>query len=669
MKIDQYKDILEINRLATEWIAEYKENDMGEKSPKLEKQYKEMRALKAETDTIKEERSGEFGDMTDWKSLYAEIQKEAKSSPLFAICFGNADDLLGSKTDVNQSATLLAIKLKKMASAWFGQFGEEVKDDEAIAFVTNIYDQAQKVIVAPKEASGDMVYLEFYGSDSKQSRKMTRTMKFMADEYAGIANVSIQTIEDDENKMQELGLENLPAVIFKRGDKKIATHQGLLSTSALQGKVNLIIEGGNITDSSSVATISDMKSINKKELYSMGEFLLFYFEASWCGASKRTTPVVEKQASAHSNVKFEKVMVDGSHSHHKALGVTHVPCLVFVRDGIVIGKHIGYINPSTMSKKMDLFAVSKKRTIGVTKDENCSPLPVEEQSTKIKTKDGEEKKQTTNDNIPPKVLRLIAKIKKSLSKADAEAFERKIIELYTTKVVIDKSNRVRLKTRKEAFINVLKKNNDVTTKLFEEEYQSLLSKIDTRISTATGGTLDYYNNNSIKPPEDEDPNPIKHPEDEDPNPIKPPKDEDPEDEDPEDEDPEDDITPALKSGKPITLSAKFNGLGGTEGSKNGLAFIDDQTEKQTKKEVVILLQYLNNNPDASVTITGSVSGSAGEGDIVRNPDTEEIIYDPQLPKKRAGVIAKILTDAGISKSRITIKGIANQEQSIRVEVD
>lgn len=390
MDIKEYKDLLEINRLATEWLEDYKNNKLGDKSAKLKKQYKEMRLLKAKTDDIKERNSGEFGESDNWEDLYREIQETAKTSPLFAICFGNAEDILSGNGDakIGESETVLAIKLKKMSSAWFGQFGEEVKDQQALNFVTMVYDQAKKVMTAPKSVSEDMISLDFYGSDNKQSRKMKRTMDFIADEYAGVVNVNIVPVKDESKKMGELGLDNLPAITFKRGSKKIATHQGKLSISALQSKVNLVLEGGNISDSSSVPSIKDMKSVNKKELYSMGEFLLFYFEAAWCGACKRTTPVVEQYAKEHSNVKFESVTVDGSHQHHKSFGVTEVPSLVFVRDGVVIGKHIGYINPSTLDKKMELFAVAKKRKLGLSKNENFSPLPTENGDAKIKDKGG-----------------------------------------------------------------------------------------------------------------------------------------------------------------------------------------------------------------------------------------------------------------------------------------
>lgn len=378
MKIEDFKNVVALNKLAAEWLKDYSDNKMGDKSAKLKKQYKDMALLKSTTDRLQENQAGEDDGCKDWKASLQKLEEEAKKVPLFAICFGNAEDALSKNgTKINQSDTVSAIKLKKMASAWFGKFGDDVADTKATYFVTAIYDQAEKIMTAPKELAEDMITIQFYGSKNRVCRKMKRTMKFIANEYAGMVNVEINQVDDEEKGMKKLGLENLPTMIFKRGKKKISKHEGELSVSALQSKLHVQMEGGNISDSSSIPSIKDMKSINKKELYSFGEFLLFYFEASWCGICKKTGPVVEDHARTYTNVKFEKVAVDGSHFHHKTFGVTHVPSLVFVRDGVVIGKHVGYINPSTLEKKMEEFAVTKKRKIGDSKDDNSSLIPTE----------------------------------------------------------------------------------------------------------------------------------------------------------------------------------------------------------------------------------------------------------------------------------------------------
>jgi len=366
MKLEELKDVLELNQLAESWIKDYKSNKLGKHSKKLKKQYKEMRLLHKKTGQILDKNGGETEtEASDWKDLFEEIKELASDSPYFATCFGNAEDLLAQGKEIDEKATATALKVKNLTSAWFGKFDKEVNDDEAIGLLSAFYDKAKEVLTAPKKAEGDMITMEFYGSKNKQCRKMKKKIETAAEEFQGLVNVEVHKVKNADDRINKLGLENVPAIIFKRGKDRIAKHEGELSISALQKKLAVLLEGQNITDSSSVPSIKDMKSVNKKELYSLGEFLLFYFETPNCGTCKKTAPVVDKYAKLYSNVKFEKIMIDGSHHHHKSFNVTHVPSIVFVRDGVVIGKHVGYINPTSMEKLMEEFSISKKRKMGL----------------------------------------------------------------------------------------------------------------------------------------------------------------------------------------------------------------------------------------------------------------------------------------------------------------
>ncbi len=390
MTLEEFKDVMQLNKLAKSWIEDYKKNNLGVHSENLKKQYKEMNQLKSRTDNLIEKQSGEAGADGDWKSLLAEIKKLAQSNPVFAACFGKSGNLLKEGASVSKEAGMLAIKLKNLTSAWVGNYGDDVKDDEANSLVATIYEQAKKVIASPKDSDSDMVILEFYGSKNKRCNKMLKTVEFIADEHKGLVDIVINKVEDEDKSIHKKGIENLPAIIFKRGKKSIAKHEGSLSISALQSKVNMLLEGANITDSSSINSINDLKKINKKELYSMGEYLMFYFTLHNDGLCKKTTPVVEKAGRGFSKVKFESVMVDGSHSLHRSFGVTHVPSIVFVRLGKVIGKHVGYINPSNLDELMDKFTKSAKTKMGLTQYGDSRIIPGEED--KVKEKDKKKKK-------------------------------------------------------------------------------------------------------------------------------------------------------------------------------------------------------------------------------------------------------------------------------------
>lgn len=384
MTLEEYKDVVKLNTLANSWIESYNKNELGNHSPRLKRQHKEMKILKAKTDRLIEKQAGEASG--DENEQLAAIEKLAQGSPSFAQCFGPVE--AEQATKVGKETTVLALKLKKLTTTWFGQFADSSSNERGKSLVASIHERAKELLAAPKTTDGDTITIVYYGSKSKRCRKMKRNVDFVADEYEGLINVEQHIIHDDEQTMHKLGLENLPTLIFQRGKDKVATHQGLLSISALESKVNLLLEGAGFSDSSSVKSIGDMKSVNQKELYGMGEYLLFYFVASWCGICKKTTPVVEQYARDYNKVKFESIQVDGSHKLHKSFGVTEVPALVFVHDGKVIGKHTGYINPSTLKKNLEEFAVANKRKIGTTHSGEASIIEQEEiQETSRKVKD------------------------------------------------------------------------------------------------------------------------------------------------------------------------------------------------------------------------------------------------------------------------------------------
>ena len=113
MQLEEFKDVIKLNKLAKSWLEDYTQNNLGERSEKFKKQAKEMKIVIAKTGRIMEKQSGDFGGAADWKSLYSEIETLAKSSSSFASCFGDVNDS-NNTAAVSPETALLAIKLKKM---------------------------------------------------------------------------------------------------------------------------------------------------------------------------------------------------------------------------------------------------------------------------------------------------------------------------------------------------------------------------------------------------------------------------------------------------------------------------------------------------------------------------------------------------------------------------
>jgi thioredoxin 1 len=364
MTLEEYKDILQLYKLSNAWIEDYTENDLGKHSTKLKKQYKEMQQLQSKTEQLIEKQSGEAGGDLDVDDLEEKIIALGKSSVAFAACFGNTQVPFDSKAPVSKETALLAIELKKLTATWYGKFSDSCKDNSTISLMASVHEQAKDLIAAPKTLSGDSMSIVFYGSKSKRCRRMRKSVEAVQEEYKGLLNIELHLIKDEDEATHKLGIENFPTTIFKRGKDTVAKHEGYLSISALQQKVGILLTGYNFSNSSSIKSIKEMKSVNQKELYNLGEHLLFYFEASWCGICKKTAPVVQKFSNSYHKVKFEQIQVDGSHSLHKSFGVNEVPAIVFVHDGKVIGKHTGYINPSNLKRLLEQFAISNNKNIG-----------------------------------------------------------------------------------------------------------------------------------------------------------------------------------------------------------------------------------------------------------------------------------------------------------------
>jgi thiol-disulfide isomerase/thioredoxin len=204
-------------------------------------------------------------------------------------------------------------------------------------------------------------------------------------------------VDDGEQLDSKLKIENFPAVIFKRGGDSIATHEGYISLSTLQQKVGILLSGSNFSDSSTVKSVKGLKSINPKELYNMGEHLLFYFTKHDCGHCKEITPLVKKVASSYHKVKFEQIEVTGNHKLHTSFGVNKVPALVFVHDGKVVGKHTGFIDTSNLERRLEEFAISNKKNIGNSSNDQVSIIDKDlqdpEKGRKIKDKTSSNKEE------------------------------------------------------------------------------------------------------------------------------------------------------------------------------------------------------------------------------------------------------------------------------------
>lgn len=75
--------------------------------------------------------------------------------------------------------------------------------------------------------------------------------------------------------------------------------------------------------------------------------------ADWCGPCLQLAPIFEKIAQEHGDeYLFAKLNVDNEQEVAIALQVTSLPTIVFIKDGNVVGKELGYMSKDDLTAKI-----------------------------------------------------------------------------------------------------------------------------------------------------------------------------------------------------------------------------------------------------------------------------------------------------------------------------
>ena len=74
------------------------------------------------------------------------------------------------------------------------------------------------------------------------------------------------------------------------------------------------------------------------------------FFATWCGPCKMLSPILEKFASEHPEVKVIKVDVDDFTNIAREYSVSSIPTLVLFNDGVMVDKKVGFMDYNNLVK-------------------------------------------------------------------------------------------------------------------------------------------------------------------------------------------------------------------------------------------------------------------------------------------------------------------------------
>ena len=77
------------------------------------------------------------------------------------------------------------------------------------------------------------------------------------------------------------------------------------------------------------------------------------FWTEWCGPCRMLAPVLEEIGTEYPEVAFGKVNVDEEAGLAQMFGIVSIPTLVFMKNGKIIKKSVGYLDADGLRAVLD----------------------------------------------------------------------------------------------------------------------------------------------------------------------------------------------------------------------------------------------------------------------------------------------------------------------------
>jgi thioredoxin 1 len=82
--------------------------------------------------------------------------------------------------------------------------------------------------------------------------------------------------------------------------------------------------------------------------------IMIDFFADWCGPCQMLSPIVEEIAAEYEGkVEVVKIDIDDSQDLAQEYGVTSIPTVLFLREGQMVEKLVGFQSKDSLKEKLD----------------------------------------------------------------------------------------------------------------------------------------------------------------------------------------------------------------------------------------------------------------------------------------------------------------------------